>query len=66
MRNAITAFVTRTCQSLRQMVGIPDYDTYVRHRRSTHPDEPCMTYQEFFLERQQTRYEGKTPGSRCC
>jgi uncharacterized short protein YbdD (DUF466 family) len=66
MRNLLKDFVTRACQSLRQMVGIPDYDGYVRHMQATHPLEPCMSYEEFFLERQLTRYEGKTPGSRCC
>jgi uncharacterized short protein YbdD (DUF466 family) len=38
------------------MVGIPDYDTYVAHRRAHHPGEPVMSYQEFFRERQKARY----------
>lgn len=48
------------------MVGIPDYDAYVRHMQATHPGRACMTYEQFFQERQLSRYEGKTPGSRCC
>ena len=49
------------------MVGMPDYDTYVTHRRSAHPGEPVMTYEEFFRERQSSRY-GENGGkiSRCC
>jgi uncharacterized short protein YbdD (DUF466 family) len=66
MRELIETFVTRACQSLRQMVGIPDYDGYIKHMRSAHPLEPCMSYEEFFRERQLNRYEGKSPGSRCC
>jgi uncharacterized short protein YbdD (DUF466 family) len=66
MRELIQTFVTRASQSLRQMVGIPDYDAYVRHMRATHPGRACMTYEQFFQERQLSRYEGKTPGSRCC
>jgi uncharacterized short protein YbdD (DUF466 family) len=66
MRNGIWLFTTRLCQSLRQMVGIPDYDGYVRHVQSAHPGQPFMSYEEFFRERQATRYEGKTPGARCC
>jgi uncharacterized short protein YbdD (DUF466 family) len=49
------------------MVGVPDYDTYVQHRRSVHPDQPVMTYEEFFRERQAARYtitEGRFRG--CC
>ncbi|MEQ1717356.1 MAG: YbdD/YjiX family protein, partial [Hyphomicrobium sp.] len=27
----------------RLMVGVPDYDAYVAHRKAMHPDEPGMT-----------------------
>ena len=43
-------------RTARLMVGIPDYQTYVDHRRQTHPDLPVMTYEEFFVERQNARY----------
>jgi uncharacterized short protein YbdD (DUF466 family) len=57
----------RAVQTARLMVGIPDYDTYVAHRRAQHPGEPVMSYQEFFRERQKARYEcegGRIRG--CC
>ncbi|HEX3994390.1 MAG TPA: CstA-like transporter-associated (seleno)protein [Acetobacteraceae bacterium] len=54
-------------QTARLMVGVPDYDTYVAHRRSMHPDQPVMTYQEFFRERQEARYAvGKGRFRGCC
>jgi uncharacterized short protein YbdD (DUF466 family) len=43
-------------QTARLMVGIPDYDTYVAHRRAHHPGEAVMSYTEFFRERQKARY----------
>lgn len=49
----------------RLMVGVTDYQTYVDHMRRTHPQQPCMTYEEFFLERQRARYGGRG-GGRCC
>lgn len=54
-------------QSLRLMVGVPRYDTYLAHRAVTHPGEPVMSYEEFFRERQTARYGGG-PGrfGRCC
>jgi uncharacterized short protein YbdD (DUF466 family) len=54
-------------KTARLMVGVPDYDTYVAHRRLQHPGEPIMTYEEFFRERQSSRY-GANGGkiSRCC
>ena len=51
-------------QSLRLMVGVPEYSAYAAHMRDKHPDQAVMTYQEFFRERQTARYEGKV--GRCC
>ena len=46
------------------MVGVPDYDVYLAHRRAAHPGEPAMTRSEFHRDRLEKRY---SPGaSRCC
>ena len=51
-------------QSMRLMVGLPEYDTYLAHMERTHPDQPVLSYEEFFRERQAARYgSGKTG---CC
>jgi uncharacterized short protein YbdD (DUF466 family) len=64
---AAGATVYWTRQTARLMVGIPDYDAYVAHRRANHPDQPIMTYVEFFRERQQARYAvGKGRFRGCC
>ena len=52
-------------QTARLMVGVPDYDVYTNHMRVNHPDQPCMSYEEFFRERQEARYGGKGTG-KCC
>lgn len=31
-------------QAARLMVGMPDYDTYVEHMQTKHPDKPVMSY----------------------
>lgn len=49
---------------MRLMVGMPDYDAYVTHMQTTHPDKPVMSYAEFFRERQEARY-GSGAG-KCC
>jgi uncharacterized short protein YbdD (DUF466 family) len=64
MTGAARYWTTRTA---RLMIGVPDYETYVAHRRANHPDQPIMTYVEFFRERQQARYaitKGRFRG--CC
>ena len=53
-------------QSLRLMVGLPDYDAYLTHMEATHPGQPVMSYEAFFRERQDARYGGKGRMSRCC
>ena len=60
----LTGWVVRAA---RLMVGIPDYETYVEHRQRNHPDEPIMSYEEFFRDRQEARYavdKGRFRG--CC
>nr|WP_074859325.1 YbdD/YjiX family protein [Nitrosospira briensis] len=51
-------------QSLRLMVGVPEYSAYAGHMRYRHPDQAIMTYEEFFRERQTAHYGGKV--GRCC
>lgn len=54
-------------QAARMLVGMPDYDTYVAHMRSTHPEQTPMSYEAFFRERQDVRYGGgKGRPIRCC
>jgi uncharacterized short protein YbdD (DUF466 family) len=51
----------------RLMVGQPDYDLYVAHRRARHADAAVMTREEFFFERQARRFgEGGSRAFRCC
>jgi uncharacterized short protein YbdD (DUF466 family) len=66
-RSAARASLYWTTRTARLMIGVPDYDTYVAHRRTNHPGQPIMTYEEFFRERQQARYavgNGRFRG--CC
>ncbi len=53
-------------QSMRLMVGLPEYDTYVAHMEATHPGDPLMSYEEFFRERQEARYGGAGKRGGCC
>lgn len=64
---ALGQIVRRLRETARLMVGIPDYGSYVEHRKAVHPGEPVMSYEEFFRERQDSRYGGKDGRiGRCC
>jgi uncharacterized short protein YbdD (DUF466 family) len=71
MTETLTSRARFVCETVaktaRLMVGVPDYPTYVEHRRTVHPDLPVMTYEEFFRDRQQARYAvGKGRFRGCC
>ncbi len=53
-------------QSMRLMVGLPDYGAYLGHMEQAHPGDPVMSYEEFFRERQQARYGGASKRGGCC
>jgi uncharacterized short protein YbdD (DUF466 family) len=71
MHKTETSFLYKTghwiARTARLMVGVPDYEAYVAHRKLAHPGEPVISYEEFFRERQSSRY-GENGGkiSRCC
>lgn len=48
----------------RTIIGVPDYDRYLRHMQTRHPDSPVMSRADFARERLDARYN--RPGSRCC
>jgi uncharacterized short protein YbdD (DUF466 family) len=62
MKGLLTGAISRSAQAgrgtgrylattLRLMVGVPDYETYLNHMRVNHPDQKPMEYAEFFRER---------------
>lgn len=61
----MSSFLTMLRQTARLMVGMPDYDAYLRHMNAHHPEITPMDRVTFFRDRQQARYGGKN-GGRCC
>ncbi|WP_093014321.1 YbdD/YjiX family protein [Sphingobium sp. YR768] len=59
------AMLATFARTARLMVGLPDYDAYLRHMAAHHPDRPVMDRTQFFRNRQEARYGGKN-GGRCC
>lgn len=66
MTRWVKLFCTRLRETLRLMIGIPDYERYVAHMRAKHPDQEPMSYEAFFRERQDARFGGKGDIRRCC
>ena len=53
-------------QTLRMMVGVPDYPTYVAHMRARHPQLEPMSYEQFFRDRLDARYDARRRPGGCC
>jgi uncharacterized short protein YbdD (DUF466 family) len=64
LKSWLRAAGRKAAQSARLAIGVPDYQNYLAHRRTHHPNEPVMSYKEFFRERQAARY--RRGSSRCC
>ena len=55
-RTAAPVWMRLALQTPHLMVGIPNYQTYVKHRQTFHRGEPVMSYADFFRERQAACY----------
>ena len=64
MITVLRSALLRCAAGLRAIAGAPDYDSYLAHMRSAHPQQSTMTLTEFSVARMRDRYD--RPGSRCC
>lgn len=60
----IAARVATLVTSVRRIFGMPDYQAYLCHLRTHHPEQPLPTEREYFDLYVQSRY-GDGP-TRCC
>ena len=57
-------FTSRVRNVVRRVVGVPDYDAYVRHVRRHHPEAVPMPPDAFISQCWEEKYS--RPGHRCC
>ena len=56
MKAGVKQVLRRAAQTLRLMVGVGDYEQYVAHVRTHHPELAPMSRADFFRHAQATRY----------
>ncbi len=54
----------RALTALKRVVGMPNYEAYLEHLRTRHPECPLPTEREYFDEYLKGKYGGGF--SRCC
>ncbi|MCC6915736.1 YbdD/YjiX family protein [Nitrosomonas sp.] len=64
--NKLNRIGKRFAQSLRLMIGVPEYSAYVEHMKNAHHGQAIMSREAFFRERMEARYGGKGRMNRCC
>lgn len=52
-------FYARAKQTALLMVGVPDYENYLKHMQSQHPELLPMSKHDFFKRAQEGRFAGK-------
>ena len=63
-RRGLAARIREILRVVRRIIGVPDYDNYVRHVCERHPDATPMSRKEFERDCLVRKYQ--RPGSRCC
>ena len=53
-------------EALDRLLGLPNYERYLAHMHSTHPDQSALTRRAFYDEAQRHRYESGSDRPRCC
>lgn len=59
-----TGLLARLAWAVRRMIGVPDYERYVRHASISHLDSALLSPEAFARDALSRRYD--RPGSRCC
>lgn len=53
-------------EALDRLLGLPNYERYLEHRRFAHPDQPVLSRRAFYDQAQKARYESGSDRPRCC
>ena len=64
VRGQIRARLEKVLKVVRRIIGVPDYDGYVKYVCEHHPGATPLTRKEVERERMAAKYT--RPGSRCC
>jgi len=60
----LVSFARRAASVLRRVIGAPDYERYLAHVASRHPNTTPLSRDDFARDALARRYD--RPGSRCC
>jgi len=64
MKQALV-WASKARSTVKTMFGMPDYDKYLEHHRTTHSEQEPLSEQDFYLQRLKERYESGG-ATRCC
>lgn len=61
----VFGWISEARSTVKTIFGMPDYEKYLERHKSTHPDIPPMTEQEYYMYALKARFDNGTV-TRCC
>jgi uncharacterized short protein YbdD (DUF466 family) len=62
--DSLRSRIDKVMRVVKTIIGVPDYERYLKHQCERYPDVPPLSKDEFFVERLKAKYS--RPGQRCC
>ena len=62
--DSLRSRIDKVLRVVKTIIGVPDYERYLKYHCERHPDAAPLTKDEFFVERWKAKYS--RPGQRCC
>lgn len=61
----ISKKIQRLIASIHTIIGAPNYEQYVNHMKTHHPNQPILKKGDFYQQMIDRKYNSKT-ANRCC
>ena len=62
--DSLRSRIDKVLRVVKTIIGVPDYERYLKHQCERYPDQTPLTKEEFFVDRWKAKYS--RPGQRCC
>jgi uncharacterized short protein YbdD (DUF466 family) len=62
--DSLRSRIDKVLRVVKTIIGVPDYERYLKHQCERYPDQTPLTRDEFYVDRLKAKYS--RPGQRCC
>jgi uncharacterized short protein YbdD (DUF466 family) len=62
--DSLRSRIDKVLRVVKTIIGVPDYERYLKLQCERHPDQTPLTKDEFYVDRMKAKYT--RVGQRCC